>query len=176
MRYLSCLAIACAFFGFTIAFEQERIPRFTDYPARVIGGGNSFNVKTRSTPDTACFRNMLRKTARYGEHFAGHYALSYWGCGTECARIGIVDLLTGRAYVSPFAVTGVGIKTRSDSRLVLVNDPEVVGKNWGDPAPIAYQPMYFLWTGRHLLPIYEGGRIGREWEREFKRCAELRFS
>ena len=117
MRYLSCLAIACAFFGFTIASEQERIPRFTDYPARVIGGGNPFNVKTRSTPDTACFRKMLRKTARYGEHFAGHYALSYWGCGTECARIGIVDLLTGRAYVSPFAVTGVGIKTRSDSRL-----------------------------------------------------------
>jgi hypothetical protein len=131
----------------------------------------SVKVEIHSGPDTACFRTMLRNTVRDGQRFAGHYSWSYWGCGTECARIGIVDLITGRAYVSPFYVTGAGIRTRIYSRLILVNDPDVVGKDFGDPVPARYRPVYFLWTGRHLLQIYDDGRIGRERDREFDRCS-----
>ncbi len=83
-------------------FAQKRIPKFTDYPAQVIRTGTSVKVKIHSTADTSCFRTMLRDTMRNGDRFAGHYVLSYWGCGTECARLGIVDLVTGQSYVSPF--------------------------------------------------------------------------
>ncbi len=120
---------------------------------------------------------MLRQTVKQGARFAGHYAIDYWGCGTNCARIGIVDLVTGRAYVSPFYVGIAGggqhksIKTETGSRLVLVNDPEVVRKEYGDPAPEEFAPSYFLWTGKHLLPIREGQIEKVEPKRAFEPCS-----
>jgi hypothetical protein len=159
------------------AFAQERIPRFTDYPARVTQTKSSIKVKVYSTTDTSCFRTMLRQTAKQGVRFAGHYAIDYWGCGTNCARIGIVDLNNGRAYVSPFyvAIAGGGqhrsIKTEAGSRLVLVNDPEVVREEYGDPAPEEFAPSYFLWTGKHLLPIRAGKVESVEPKRAFEPCS-----
>ena len=171
MRHLLQLSLAFLMLNGTISLAQVRIPRFSDYPAQIVRTRKSAKVQVHSTPDTVCFRTMLRNTAREGQRFAGRYAWSYWGCGTECARIGIVDLITGRAYVSPFYVTGVGIKTRIDSRLMLLNDPDVVGKDYGDPVPKTYEPIYFLWTGRHLLQVLGNGRIGREWQRQFDPCS-----
>jgi hypothetical protein len=156
------------------AFTQKRVPQFTDYPSRVIQTSRSIAVDVGSTPYTPCFRTMLRERARRGVKFAGHYALSYWGCGSECARVGIVDMRTGRSYVSPFDVTGIGIKTRPDSRLLLVNDPAEVAKHFGDdgaPIPDGYQPEYYVWTGQRLLLI-EDGKIGQEPQPLFKRCEE----
>src|SRR6266404_2666735 len=126
-------------------FGRERVPQFTDYPARVITTRRSVRIQLQSTPDTVCFRTMLRKTFRGGEMFAGHYLLGYWGCGT-CIRVGIIDLLTGRAYASPYMVSSAqGVyKAKPDSRLLVVDDAERDGS------------FYFLWTGRHLLPIHNG--------------------
>ena len=155
-------------------FAQKRVPQFTDYPSRVIQTSRSIRVDVGSTPYTSCFRTMLRETARNGVKFAGRYALSYWGCGSECAQIGIVDLRTGRSYVSPFWVAGVGVKTRPDSRLLIVNDPAEVAKHFGDDVatiPDGYQPEYYVWTGQKLLLI-EGGKIGREPQPFFERCKE----
>ena len=163
---------------FVSAGAQEPAPRFTDYPARVGRTGPPVRVKQNSTPDTPCFRTMLRRTALKGQRFAGHYAIDYWGCGTNCARIGIVDLLTGRAYVSPFYVGIAGgggqhrsIRTKPDSKLVLVNDPEVVREEYGDPPPEEFAPAYFLWTGNHLLPIRHGKVDQSEPKRAFERCS-----
>ena len=173
IRALVCLILFC-FGGMAVA--QERAPQFREFPARVLRTGSNIGVKIHSTPDTSCFRTMLRQTARHGERFAGHYAIDYWGCGTNCARVGIVDLVSGRAYVSPFYVGIAGggehrsIKTSPDSRLVLVNDPEVVRKEYGDPVPEEFVPAYFLWNGNHLLPIQDG-RVGRqEPPRAFDPC------
>jgi len=169
------LIVICLFaFG---AGAQERTPQFADYPARVAPNKSVAKVKIYSTPDTSCFRTMLRETAKTGARFAGHYAIDYWGCGTSCARIGIVDLKTGRAYVSPFYVGIAGggqhksIKTEAASRMVLVNDPEVVRQEYGDPPPEELVPAYFLWTGTQLLPIKSGKVEAKEPQRAFDRCS-----
>lgn len=163
--------------GCGVALAQEPAPKFTDYPAPVVRTRTAVQVKERSTPDTRCFRTMLRRTAREGQRFAGRFALDYWGCGSNCARIGIVDLVTGRAYVSPFYVGIAGgggprrsIKTKPDSRLVLVNDPEVVREEYGDPPPDQFAPAYFLWSGERLLPIRDGKVDQNEPKRAFERC------
>ena len=155
--------MACILFVGAIAFGQERVPKFTDYPARVIQTRRSVKVQIHSTADTACFRTMLRKTAREGQLFAGHYALSYWGCGT-CIRVGIVDLINGRAYVTPYEASSAQgvVKVKPDSRLLVIDDAERTNGSW-----------YFLWTGGHLLPIYNGKVERHEPEREFKRCSEI---
>lgn len=166
--------------GSIVSFAQAQTPDFKDYPARVVTAMNSVKVKIYSTPDTSCFRTMLRQTARSGQRFGGRYALDYWGCGTNCGRIGIVDLITGRAYVTPFYVGIAGgdghraIKTAPASRLVLVNDPEVVRKEYGDPPPDEFAPAYFVWTGKNLLP-FDKGKVGRqEPKRAFDRCGSSR--
>jgi hypothetical protein len=156
---------------------QEGTPKFNDYPVKASRAKSSVKVKIDSTADTSCFRTMLRQTARQGIRFAGHYAIDYWGCGTNCARIGIVDLINGRAYVTPFYVGIAGggqhksIKTEAASRLVLVNDPEVVRTEYGDPVPEEFVPSYFLWNGKHLLPIRKGKVETTEPKRAFEPCS-----
>ena len=172
MKASTILFVLCAW---SAAVAQERIPKFNDYSARVTPTKSSAKVKVGSTRDTSCFRTMLRQTARQGVRFAGHYSIDYWGCGTNCARIGIVDLITGRAYVSPFYVGIAGgghkaIKTEAGSRLVLVNDPEVVREEYSDPAPEEFAPSYFLWAGKHLLPIRDGKVDRVEPKRAFEPC------
>jgi hypothetical protein len=161
----------------TAAIAQDRIPKFSDYPVRVTQTKSAVKVKIYSTTDTSCFRAMLRQTSKQGVRFAGHYAIDYWGCGTNCARIGIVDLNNGRTYVSPFYVGIAGggqhksIKTEAGSRLVLVNDPEVVREEYGDPAPEEFAPSYFLWTGKQLLSIRAGKVESVEPKRAFEPCS-----
>ena len=176
MRILSTLLVV---FGASSAgLAQQPAPKFTDYPVLVTRTTASVKVKVYSTSDTSCFRTMLRQTARQGVRFAGHYAIDYWGCGTNCARIGIVDLNNGRAYVSPFYVGIAGggqhksIKTAAGSKLVLVNDPEVVREEYGDPAPEEFAPGYFLWTGKQLLPVREGKVENVEPKRAFEPCSK----
>lgn len=153
-------AIGCILAHAVSGLAQERVPKFTDYPARVVYARRSVKVRLHSTRDTPCFRTKLRDTVNEGQLLAGHYVLGYWGCGT-CIRVGIVDLLTGRAYVTPYMVSSAqGVyKVKNNSRLVVVDDAERGGS------------LYFLWTGRHLLPIYDGQVERHEPERMFKSCS-----
>jgi hypothetical protein len=165
MKYRFYLVMTCILLVGAIASAQERDPRFTDYPARVVQTRRSVKIQIHGTPDTACFRTMLRKTAREGQLFAGHYALGYWGCGT-CLRVGIVDLTNGRAYVTPYEASSAQgvVKVKRDSRLLIIDDAERSDGSW-----------YYLWTGQHLLRISNGRVERREPEREFRRCSEIRF-
>src|ERR1043166_1833818 len=180
MRLSIAPIIICA--SCLVTWAQESTPKFSDYPAPITRTRPSVKVNAKSTPDTQCFRTMLRQTAKQGARFGGHYAIDYWGCGTNCARIGIVNLLTGRSYVSPFYVGIAGggqhksIKTKADSRLVLVNDPEVVREEYGDPPPDEFSVAHYLWTGKHLLPIRNGKVDSAEPKRAFEPCSAINRS
>jgi hypothetical protein len=154
-------AILCILIHGSNGLAQERVPKFTDYPSRMIHTRRSVKIRLHSTPDTPCFRTRLRDTLIGGQLFGGHYVLGYWGCGT-CIRVGIVDLLTGRAYVSPYMVSSAqGVyRVKPNSRLLVVNDAERDGT------------FYFFWTGQHLLPINNGQVECQEPERMFKTCSE----
>jgi len=160
MKRLANLTIICILLHGINGLGQDRVPKFSDYSTRVIHTRRSVNVRIHSTPYTSCFRTRLRDTAIGGQLFAGHYAFGYWGCGT-CVQVGIVDLLSGRAYTSPFMVSSpAGVyKLKPNSRLLVVE---------GDD----YGTLYFLWTGRHLLPIFNGRVQRREPEPTFRTCAE----
>jgi hypothetical protein len=163
MRYSFTAIIVCALFGASNTSAQKRSPEFMDYPARVVQLRRSVKIHIHTTPYTACYRTMLRKAAREGQLFAGHYSLGYWGCGT-CIRLGIVDLVTGRSYVTPFIVSSAQgiIKVKSNSRLVVIDDVE---------NPDGH--LYYQWTGRNLLQILNGKVNRRESKPDFERCAEM---
>ena len=148
---------------------------FTDYPARIIQATSSGRV--RGAPRYLLFSHDVAPDRKAGRQGSPVITPSIIGvAGLLCARIGIVDLITGRAYVSPFYVGIAGggqhksIKTETGSRLVLVNDPKVVREEYGEPAPEEFVPSYFLWTGKHLLPIREGKVDAAEPKRAFEPC------
>ena len=61
MRPTIILSLICLFA--LAASAQSPSPKFNDYPARVNRSQSSVKVKLNSTPDTSCFRTMLRQTA-----------------------------------------------------------------------------------------------------------------
>ncbi|HZS47892.1 MAG TPA: hypothetical protein VFC63_22670 [Blastocatellia bacterium] len=163
MQYVFHILIACILICGSSTFAQQYTPQFTDYPSRVIQVRRSVKIQLHSTPYTACYRTMLRKTLREGQLFAGHYSLGHWGCGT-CIRLGIVDLTNGRSYVTPFMASSAQglIKVKADSRLVIIDDAESTDGT-----------LYYLWTGKRLLPIFKGKVSPREPEPQFQNCAEM---
>jgi hypothetical protein len=43
----------------------------------------------------------LREGAKAAPNFNGHYRVVEWGCGTNCIEWAIVDLASGRVWLSP---------------------------------------------------------------------------
>jgi hypothetical protein len=125
--------------------EEYRVwGRFSGKPAR---------IDLSSHPQARIFRTMLRDVARKGANYAGHYAVGYWGCGTECVRIGIVNLRTGRVYVS-LEHTAIGIAHRPTSRMLIVAPPEQIKELYGDDVPAYIYPRYYVLKGNKLVLIY----------------------
>jgi hypothetical protein len=47
------------------------------------------------------FRSRLREDSRAGVNFAGRYTVVFWGCGTGCAQMAVVDAGNGKVYWPP---------------------------------------------------------------------------
>ncbi|HLL74902.1 MAG TPA: hypothetical protein VK421_06520 [Pyrinomonadaceae bacterium] len=73
------------------------LPNFGDYPARDSFDGRPAPVRLRTRRDRR-YRTRLREGAAEGPNFAGRYTLVYWGCGTGCAEVAVVDAKTGLVY------------------------------------------------------------------------------
>ena len=140
--------------------QRSSPPRFRDFHVTEEFRGRPARVNLDSHPQARMFRTMLRDTAKLNPNFSGHFAVKYWGCGTECIRIGIVDLKTGRCYVSQFYAS-VGIATRIDSRLLVVAPPEMIKELYGDDAPDSVYPRYYVWKDNRLSLIYPESDKGK---------------
>jgi len=155
MKRLLSLTLIICFLSVGALAQRRRPPRFADYPVKERFRGKPTPINFRSHSQARMFRTMLRNTASLGANFAGHYAVNWWGCGTECMRIGVVNLKTGDVYLSPFAAQA-GIDSRVGSRLLVVNPPARLKAEFGDgPLPAFYfQTRYYLWQGGKLVLIY----------------------
>ncbi|HEY9403645.1 MAG TPA: hypothetical protein VIQ24_13355 [Pyrinomonadaceae bacterium] len=81
-------------------------PRFDDYPVREVYRGRIAPV-ILDTKRARRFRSRLREDSRQGVNFAGHYTVVFWGCGTGCAQLAVVDAKTGRVYWPPVEYTDI---------------------------------------------------------------------
>jgi hypothetical protein len=167
------IVIALFLFAVPCGAQPHRAPRFRDYPSKSKFAPRRARINIHSTPFTPCFRTILRQAVVAGDRFAGHYRVVQFGCGTECLRVAITDLVSGRTYISPFAVGSAGIEVAPGSRLLIANSPEKLRETYGDAPPPYVKTQYFIWNGRGLKEI-EGGKLRREPEREFKTCSEMR--
>jgi hypothetical protein len=81
-------------------------PRFGDYPVKEVYRGRIAPV-VLDTKRARMFRSRLREDSRAGVNFAGHYTVVFWGCGTGCAQVAVVDAKTGRVYWPPLEYTDI---------------------------------------------------------------------
>jgi hypothetical protein len=95
-----CAVVSSAFGAGVQTSKGRPAPRFEDYPVREVYKGPVARVRLDGRK-ARMFRTALREGAREGPNFAGHYAVVFWGCGTGCAQMGVVDSKTGRVYFPP---------------------------------------------------------------------------
>ena len=86
----------------TRAIAAEPAPRFEDFPVKEqISGPTAPLALTRKDTE---FRTQLRDAAREKPNFAGHYVLTYWGCGAGCVMGAAIDARTGRVAWLPSTI------------------------------------------------------------------------
>jgi hypothetical protein len=138
-------------------FDAKHLPRFEDFPVSEKWSPPPALLKL-TTPSERMFKTRLTNAAKEPPNFAGHYRVTYWGCGSECSAGALVDLQTGDAFPLPLAkpngtgwekwimctasFEGTGDEFHIESRLMIVR----CGLNYSDHLqkniPDTY---YFLW-------------------------------
>ncbi len=140
----------------TAKFDDKHPPHFEDFPVSENWKQPPAPLKLR-TRSERMFQTQLTNAAKEPANFAGHYRITYWGCGSNCSASALVDLQTGGLFPPPLSKSG-GIgwerwimctacfdgadEFHRDSRLMIVrcglNDSERLQKN----TPDTYS---FLW-------------------------------
>jgi hypothetical protein len=121
------------------------------YPAGAPYKGKPAAVNLASHKDARLFRTRLREAASTGPNFAGYLTVVTWGCGTSCQTVALIDARNGQVPFGPTA--SLGVKHRLDSRLLVVNPPEEVKRDYGDPPPDYGRPEYYVWDKGRLAKI-----------------------
>jgi len=154
MRAGSAVLMVCASARLWAAAD---LPRFEEYPSPTDWRGPAAAVKL-ITRSEQMFRTLLLEAGRQPPNFAGHYRITYWGCGSNCSASAVVDLQTGDIY-PPFlggkgqgwerwisctaSFEGTDDEFYLDSRLMIVRCGLNVDPN-GKNKPDLY---YLLWEG-----------------------------
>jgi hypothetical protein len=122
------LIALAALVGASYPASAEDTPSFADYPAAPAYHGRNA-APVLASKDDRQFRTMIRNGAREKPNFNGHYIVTIWGCGTDCAMGAIIDAITGKIVSLPVvAGTPEGVAAddlhfayRLDSRLFVMN-------------------------------------------------------
>lgn len=86
-------------------------PAFQKYPVSKVYAGPQARARVARNSPAWKFRTRIREAAQQRPNFAGHYVFTAWGCGSECLRYAIVDVLTGAVYFDNVALTWWGATT-----------------------------------------------------------------
>lgn len=111
------------------------------------------------------FRTRLLEAAKEQPNFAGHYRVTIWGCGSECASGAVIDLATGQVIapplsentnavmyfnVCPSAFEGSGVEVHVDSRLMILRCGLNYDQQLQRNVPDAY---YFVLEGQRFREL-----------------------
>src|ERR1051325_4969852 len=74
-------------------FDAKHLPRFEDFPVTETWTSPSAALKL-TTSSERMFKTNLTAASQQSPNFAGHYRLTHWGCGSNCAAAALIDLKT----------------------------------------------------------------------------------
>jgi len=154
----------------TVKYDAKHPPRFDDFPVAEDWDQPPAPLKLTIRSERM-FRTQLANAAKEPPNFAGHYRITFWGCGSLCGAGAVVDLQTGSVFppplgahgdgwarwiISPALFEGSAVDFRINSRLVAVKS----GINYSDArkanVPDAH---YFVWEdNRFRQLLYVSGK------------------
>jgi hypothetical protein len=158
MRNLSAISLVLCLLGVGVLAQKRSSPRFEDFPVKERFVGKPAPVKL-STRKARMYRTALKREAKLGPNFAGHYIVAIWGCGTfSCGGFGIIDARTGDVYFLPklHHVTLAWldqeerepIKFRKNSRLLILT-----GELTFEDGTMKTGQYFYLWKNNRLRLI-----------------------
>jgi len=81
---------------------QTNVPKFKDYSVTEVFNGPNAPIVLKK--DDRMYRTRLTEASKEKPNFAGHYILTYWGCGTSCIVGAVVDARTGSVFWFPGSI------------------------------------------------------------------------
>jgi hypothetical protein len=119
--------------------NSSPVPRFEQYRVAKIYRGKPAVPILRTAEDRE-YRTRIRRGAKDGPNFAGHYTVIMVGCGTECASFLIVDAETGRIFARAQKKYTCEPTFKLDSRLMETDSCDC-------------SRLFWEWTGTELKLI-----------------------
>jgi hypothetical protein len=80
-------------------------------------------VSYETYPEAKKFEAEIEKEIGNGPNFSGYYVVPNWSCGASCQESTIIDGRTGKILIFGI-VSQYGVKTKKDSKLLVVNPIE----------------------------------------------------
>ncbi|WP_139922432.1 hypothetical protein [Hymenobacter sp. DG01] len=95
-KHIAPPVLVC-FIGLSAAGQQQQ-PAFQDFSVAKVYKGPHALPRISSGSAAWQFRTRIREAAKHPPNFAGHYVLAAWGCGSECLRYAVIDVVSGQVY------------------------------------------------------------------------------
>ena len=135
---------------------RSNAPAFSDYPSRVQYGGTVQSVRLAGNYGPK-IRMEVESVIGSRPNFAGHYVVHTWQAGLPLGYLcAIVDARSGEARITTLD-SMVGVSTRVDSELIVVDPPEKV-RALLDNAMLtqlrgAAWTKYYRWNGVDFIAL-----------------------
>lgn len=125
--FIAAACIVILMFPAYAAQEPSVTPSFSHYQAAVASVKQGAKPKLLSNQDRE-FKTRLVEASKHNVNFAGHYVLSWFGCGASCIMAFALDKNSGKVSWLPFTVCcteavdaqAAPLVFKKDSRLVVV--------------------------------------------------------
>lgn len=135
---------------------DSSLPAFADYPAAGSTDQQLQAIDFSSHPQAELFRSRLEDNVNEAANFDGHYRLTYWGCGSPCQMIALIDVLTGEVFFPPELVASYGVCFKPDSSLIILNPADqFLFDSFQGEVPSWFAVHYYHWDGRQVELLTE---------------------
>jgi hypothetical protein len=123
---------------------------FARYPAEGLYKGKPALPKL-TTPTQREFRTVIRRGARKGPNFAGHYTVVELGCGSNCVVFAVVNAANGEVYDSDMPPINdeypCGLLYKLESKLFVVEKSSTANGNC--------EARLYTWDGSRFVPVHD---------------------
>ena len=127
--------------------------RFERYPASKVFQGKPAAARLTSARERR-YRTRLTEDSLQGPNFAGHYTVVFWGCGTGCAQVAVVNAFTGKVSWVPLEWSDIpDVAGVSDNRNFRLNSRLLILTRSNYDAHATYTEYGFLMTNNGLRLI-----------------------
>lgn len=129
------------------ASGEVKLPDFSDYKSKLQHSGKLKSIDFESHEKAKTFKSILNGLVGLTPNFGGKFILTFWGCGSSCQQVAMVDATNGSVYFLDSAASN-GICIEKDSDLLVV-DPisQDLIDSYGGEIPIWVKTKYYKWDG-----------------------------